>query len=139
MALELYRTGDCLAYDQSVSPSRPSLHITIEAPVSRRRVEYDVPVDTGFSGYLLLPQESYSRLSESELPSDYFLTYSAISGRVQLRRARVFLEIFGEKSPSFIETPMMGSSKLLAGRKILANLRLALLGPEAQTCSLSRS
>ena len=67
-----------LAYDQSAKPSRPLLKIKIETPFSRRRVELEAPIDTGFSGYLLLPQESYAGLAESELPSDYFLTYSTI-------------------------------------------------------------
>ncbi len=136
--MELYRARDCVAYDQSAKPGRPILKINIETPFSRQRVELEAPIDTGFPGYLLLPEESYARLSESELPSNYFLTYSTIQGTVQLRRARVFLEIFEEKTSGFIETPITGSGKLLAGRRVLSKLRLALLGPETKTCLLDR-
>jgi predicted aspartyl protease len=108
----------------------------VEAPISRARLVLEAPIDTGFSGYLLLPQEQYSRLSESEVFSDYFLTYNTILGPVQLRRSPVTLEIFGKRIQSFVETPVSGAGRVLAGRRVLADLRVALLGPESRACVL---
>lgn len=136
MVVEFYRTRDCVAYDHSVKPNRLILNVTAETLVTRTRLSLEAPIDTGFSGYLLLPQEHYSRLSESELLSNHFLTYNTILGPVQLRRSPVILEVSGNRAPSFVETPVAGSGRFFAGRRILADLRIALLGPEAKACTL---
>ena len=136
MVLELYRTRDCITYDNSVKPNRPTLKAVAETLLTRTRVPLEAAIDTGFSGYLLLPQDKYAELSESELLSDYFLTYNTILGPVQLKRSPVILEISGNRVPSFVETPVVGAGKTLAGRRILAGLRIALLGPEAEACIL---
>jgi len=139
MALGLYRTRNCVDYDRTVVPNRPTIEVTVEAPISRSRISFEAPIDTGFSGYLLLSQEQYSRLSESELPSDHFLTYNTVMGRVQLRRSPVGLEVNGKRLSSFVETPVAGLGKLLVGRRVLAGLRVALLGPETKSCLLEES
>jgi predicted aspartyl protease len=136
MVVELYRTRDCNIYNNSVKPNRPTLTVVAETFLTRTRVPLEAVIDTGFSGYLLLPQEKYSELSESELLSDYFLTYNTILGPVQLKRSPVVQEIAGKRMSSFVETPVVGAGKTLAGRRILAELRIALLGPEARACIL---
>jgi predicted aspartyl protease len=138
MVVEFYRTRDCVHYDREVTPNRPILNLTAEAPISRKRISFRAPLDTGFSGYILLPQDEYSQLSESELFSDYFLTYGTFLGPVQLRRSPVTLEICGNRWSSFVETPVAGVGKRLIGRRILAELQIALLGPDARTCVLER-
>ena len=132
----IYRARDCVQYDRTITPNRPVLEASAETFVSHTRVSIQAPIDTGFSGYILLPQEEYSQLSESELFSDYFLTYNTVLGPVQMRRSPVILEIYGNRISSFVETPVAGAGKTLAGRRILAGLRVALLGPEAKTCLL---
>jgi predicted aspartyl protease len=132
----LYSTRNCVTYDRTVVPNRPTVEVAVEAPISRSHVRFEAPIDTGFSGYLLLPLDQYSSLSESELPSDHFLTYNTVIGRVQLRRSPVILEIHGKRLSSFVETPVAGTGKLLVGRRVLAELRIALLGPESKTCLL---
>jgi clan AA aspartic protease len=136
MVVEFYRARDCVQYDRAITPNRPILVVTAETPISRRRITFRAPIDTGFSGYFLLPQDEYSKLSESELLSDYFLTYDTVLGPVQLRRSPVTLEIHGERLSSFVETPLAGTGKILLGRRILDGLRIALLGPESKTCLL---
>jgi predicted aspartyl protease len=138
MVMELYRTRDCVHYDREVTPNRPILNVTAETPITRKRIPFRAPLDTGFSGYILLPQDEYSELSESELLSDYFLTYETILGPVQLRRSPIILEICGNRLSSFVETPVAGVGRRLIGRRILAELRIALLGPEVKTCLLER-
>lgn len=132
----LYRTRDCVQYDGTITPNRPVLEVSAETLVSHTRVLFKAPIDTGFSGYILLPQEEYSQLSESELFSDYFLTYNTVLGPVQMRRSPVIVEICGNRISSFVETPVAGAGRRLAGRRILAGLRVALLGPEAKSCLL---
>lgn len=132
----LYRARDCVNYDHTVTPDRPTLKATAEAPISRTRISFEAPIDTGFSGYMLLPNELYVEMSESELLSDYFLTYDTVLGPVKLRRSPVLLEILGKRVPSFVETPVAGAGRILVGRRILAGLHIALLGPESKTCLL---
>jgi len=131
-----YRTRDCANYDRTVKPNRPTLKATAETFITRTRISFEAPIDTGFSGYILLPQDQYAKLSESELLSDYFLTYSTVMGPVQMRRSPVILEINGNRVSSFVETPVAGVGRTLIGRRILEGLRVALLGPEGKACFL---
>lgn len=132
----LYRARDCVNYDHTVTPNRPTLKVTAETLITRTHISLEAPIDTGFSGYLLLPQDQYLRLSESELLSDYFLTYETVLGPVKLRRSPVILETYGNRLSSFVETPVAGAGKALLGRRILSGLQVALLGPKSKACLL---
>ena len=132
----LYRTRNCFSYAHTLTPSRPTVELTAETPTKHTRISFQAPIDTGFSGYVLLPFDEYSKLSETELLSDYFLTYNTVLGPVVLRRSPVILEIFGKRLPSFIETPVAGAGTRLVGRRIMAGLRVAMMGPESQVCVL---
>jgi len=96
----------------------------------------DTPIDTGFAGFLLTPADIYAKLSELELPAEYFPTYSTLAGSIVMRRAKVRIWVFRRVLESFIETPMAGLGKLLVGRRILNSLQVALLGPDLRTCEL---
>lgn len=136
MVVGLYRARDCLNYDRTVTPNRPVLRVTVETLITRTRISFEAPVDTGFSGYLLLPQDRYSSLSESELLSDYFLTYATVLRPVQLRRSPVILETYGNRISSFVETPVAGAGRMLVRRRVLSGLQVALLGPKSKACLL---
>jgi len=96
----------------------------------------EAPIDTGFGGFLLTPSDLYLRLSELELPREYFPTYLTLAGPIVMRKAKVRMRVFGKDLDSFIETPVTGFGRLLAGRRILNSLSLAILGPDLQTCEL---
>lgn len=112
------------------------MEIAVETPSGRVREVLEVRIDTGFEGFLLTPAHLYARLSELELPQEYFPTYSTLAGSILMRRAKVRMRIFGKLLDSFIETPVAGVGKLLVGRRILNSLSLAILGPDLRTCEL---
>jgi hypothetical protein len=82
------------------------------------------------------PADVYARLSELELPQEYFPSYSTLVGTIVMRRAKVRLRVFEKLLESFIETPVVGLGKLLVGRRVLNSLSLAILGPDLRTCEL---
>jgi len=134
--LGIYRTLSCHSYDIESKPERPMIHVSITGPATGREMKFTAAADTGFSGYLLVPMETYQEYSEFELPVRDFLTYRTIVGPIVLRRARVTAAILGERFETFIETPLVGVAKFLLGRRILNAFRLALLGPEKRSCLL---
>jgi len=96
----------------------------------------EAPIDTGFAGFLLTPADVYAKLSELELPQEYFPAYLTLAGSIIMRRAKVRMRVFGKVLDSFIETPVVSFGRLLVGRRILNSLSLAILGPDLQTCEL---
>ena len=136
MVLELFGTIDCQKY-VGPEPRMPGLEVEVREPVSGRRRSFIAPIDTGFGGYLLVPKLLYAELGTMELPEEDFGSYSTMTGPIILRRAAVEIEIGkGRKLDSFIETPMQGNGKILAGRRIISELELALLGGKMMCCQL---
>lgn len=133
MALELYRTLDCLGY-VGPGPGMPAIKVELTEPVGGQKAALTVPVDTGFAGYILADRGTYEKLGTSELPREFFGTYRTMAGPVVLRRSKVQLGVGGKKYESYLETPLFGEGKLLAGRSVLANLDLALIGREGRCC-----
>jgi len=136
VAVGIYRAGQCSNHQTGVAPAYPVLEIIVETPSGREREVLEAPIDTGFSGFLLAPADVYAKLSELELPREYFPTYLTLAGSIVMRRAKVRMRVFGKVLNSFIETPVVSFGRLLVGRRILNSLSLAILGPDLQTCEL---
>ena len=138
MVFEFFGLVDRHEYIGS-EPRIPGLEVEVREPVSGGKRKFIAPVDTGFAGHLLVPIQTYADLATMELPQEDFGSYSTMAGPITLRRAEVELEIEkGRIFNSFIETPLQGEGKLLAGRRILAQLKLALLGEEMMCCQLKQ-
>lgn len=135
MALELFGALDCKEY-VGARPGVPSLEFQVEEPVFGRVKSLNVPVDTGFAGYLLLPRGLYDELATLERPREDFGVYVTLSGPIVLRRAEAVVSVCSKKFNTFIETPLHGIGKLLVGRRIISNLDLALLGSRETCCRL---
>lgn len=132
----LYRTGKCTSHQAGIATAIPVADVTVETPSGRTRERLKAPIDTGFSGFLLAPAELYAKLSELELPQEYFLTYTTLAGAIVMRRAKVRMRIFEKVLDGFIETPVVGFGKLLVGRRIINSMSFALLGTDSRTCEL---
>jgi len=136
VAMGIYRAGQYSNHQTGVAPAHPVLKITVETPSGREREVLEAPIDTGFAGFLLTPADVYAKLSELELPQEYFPAYLTLAGSIIMRRAKVRMRVFGKVLDSFIETPVVSFGRLLVGRRILNSLSLAILGPDLQTCEL---
>lgn len=132
----IYRALGCVDYDTESRPERPVIDVSLIGPATGRETTLSAVADTGFSGFLLVPLDTYQEFSELELPAKDFLTYRTMVGPILLRRARVIATIFGRRFETFIETPLVGISKFLLGRRILNTFRLGLVGPEKRFCLL---
>ena len=127
----LYRTIECINYENS----KPVLDVSI---FNRKSgwVKFKLYIDTGYSGFILLPTKVYNEIHEIELPKSEFPIYETIIGEVIMRRSFALIKIFDMEFEGFIETPLYGGGKYLAGRKLLSRIRIAMLGPENKLCNI---
>ncbi len=137
MAVVVVRTVRCVGY-LPTDPPIPAVKVEVAEPVNGRKKEYVAPVDTGFAGFLMVPQADYSELASMELAREAWGSYSTLAGPILMRRARVKMELQGGPVESILETPLHGGGKLLLGRRLLNMLDLALLGGSAQACTLEK-
>ena len=117
-----------------LDPPIPAVGLEVREALFGRTRKFTAPLDTGFAGYLMLPDEDYSALSTAEVPREEFGLYSTMAGPVPVRRARVHLGVGGSEFESFIETPVYGGGKLLVGRRVLNMVDVALMGQDARAC-----
>jgi hypothetical protein len=70
-----------------------------------------------------------------ELPKRLWKEYRTMTGPLQMRIARAFIQI-GEEAPveTLVETPLLGAGKLLVGRAVLRHLPVLLDGPARLSC-----
>ncbi|KPV62703.1 MAG: hypothetical protein AOA65_1685 [Candidatus Bathyarchaeota archaeon BA1] len=133
--MELFRSIGCEVYI-GPEPKIPALKVEARETVFERRKALIVPIDTGFAGYLLAPQDIYIELGTLELPREEFGVYTTLAGPIVLRRAEIKLSIKDEEIDTYIETPIFGAGKLLLGRRILSELNIALIGKKSLCCYL---
>jgi predicted aspartyl protease len=133
--VELLRAVRCLDY-LATDPPMPAVRVEVSELVYGRTKGYVVPLDTGFAGYLMVPDSDYRELASMELAREAFGTYTTLAGPVVMRRARVRLGLYGQQFESLVETPLRGGGKLLLGRRILNAVDLALLGRSGRACAV---
>jgi predicted aspartyl protease len=112
----------------------PVVGLRVRELTHGRMKEYSAPMDTGFAGYLMLPEQEYDELSTNEVPREQYGEYRTLAGPVVTRRSRVMVDTGSAELESFIETPLYGGGKLLVGRRIINQLDVALLGPQGRAC-----
>ncbi len=129
--MELYRALECNNYIDET----PTIKLAIYN--SRRGwVDVEAPIDTGYSGALLLPNRMYFDIIEFEYPVNTFPVYRTLRGDIIMRRGIALIKVFDREFEAYIETPMYGEGKLLVGRKLLNKLDIGLLGSKREICLL---
>jgi predicted aspartyl protease len=133
MAGRLFRTVKCYPHDSITN--QPCLKIRLYNFAEERWHNDTVtPVDTGFSGAVMLPNESYDFFIIGELPRGLWKEYRTMTGPLQMRVARAFVQTEEEHIvETYVETPLFGTGKLLLGRAVLNRLSLLLDGPAGVT------
>lgn len=133
MVGRLYKSVRCWKYRDSPIP-----HPVIKCVLFNLRGEQmgpvDIPIDTGFSGSLLVPQMVFEHFKMAELPPRYRRTYSTMTGELVMRVARGFMLVDSVEMEVFVETPLFGAGKLLVGREVLNKLTLTLDGSRRECC-----
>ncbi|MEX2704801.1 MAG: hypothetical protein Q6352_006025 [Candidatus Freyrarchaeum guaymaensis] len=86
-----FRTVECWNYTNT-----PQIEIVLISVDGKRLPEkggLKVSVDTGFSGYLLLPRRYYRLFQLDELPEQEFRVFKTLIGDIIMRGARAILRI----------------------------------------------
>jgi predicted aspartyl protease len=91
MAGRVFGTVDCYPHDSAAN--QPRLRIRL-FNVAKEQWPEDllVPIDTGFSGAVMLPSSSYDFFMIGELPKKRWKDYRTMTGPLQMRVARAFVE-----------------------------------------------
>lgn len=130
----LYRALDCIKYEGD----RPILKVSIfNSGLGWKK--FELPLDTGYSGGILLPSKVYHEIIEFEYPRSLFPIYNTLIGEVIMRRGIAIVKIFDIEFESIIETPLYGGGRYLAGRSLIKKLDIALLGRDQKLCNLQRA
>ena len=108
---------DCFRIEE-----RPILQVEVIDPVKNNSVNVSPLIDTGFSGYLLLPNSLYNKVNSLELKEPR--NYLTLNGIIKTRVARAKIRIGKIEINSYIESPVLGRDIALLGREMLKELRI---------------
>ena len=135
MARRLFGTVNCYPHDSVANQSRLRIRLF---NVAKEQWPEDllVPIDTGFSGAVMVPSGSYDFFMIGELPKKLWKDYRTMTGPLQMRVARAFVETEQVSAETLVETPLVGAGKLLVGRGILKDLAVLLDGPAKLSCMM---
>ncbi len=124
----------CEGYEPGLRVPKPVVTVRLYTLAGEEVGPVRLQVDTGFEGSILLPSELYERFMIAELPTSMWRRYITLTGTVTMRVARAIAEVDGVKLEVFVETPLYGGWRGLAGRELLNKLLLVLDGPRARLC-----
>jgi len=136
MAWGIYRTNNCIEYRKTNLSSRPTINVKL---ANIKLEEYPnvvtLNIDTGFDGSILVTKDIYEFFEIGELPQKYWRTYKSLIGPIPMRTAKALVSIEPNiKIETYIETPLLGFGKLLAGIELINNLTMILDGPKKRLC-----
>ncbi len=126
----------CEDYEPGLRIPKPVLTVRLYSLDESESMLVKLQVDTGFEGSILLPAEMYKRFMIAELPASMWRRYITLTGTITMRVARAMAEVAGRRLEVFVETPLYGGWRALAGREFLNKLRLVLDGPSQRLCIL---
>jgi predicted aspartyl protease len=96
-----------------------------------------MPIDTGFTGAMLLSREAFSNFERAELPESESRIYRTLIGPVPMRTARALLKLpLADETEILVDTPKYGVGKSLIGLRLLRGIELLLNGQRLETCLL---
>ena len=134
MAGRLFGTVNCYPHDDSTGQPRLKIGL-LNIAGEPWPEDLLMPLDTGFSGALMVPSGTYEFFTSGELPRATWRQYRTMMGPLQMKGARAFIEIEGNPpAETLVETPLVGKGKLLLGRAILNLLSVLLDGPSNLSC-----
>lgn len=104
--------------------NRPEVEVELIDPIKGNSEKIKAIIDTGFSGWILVPNYVYSRLASLELAESHWRTYSTLSGNIKMRTAKCIIRIGDVSIMGYVESPLFGRELTLLGREVLKKLRV---------------
>jgi len=129
----VYIPVSCFSYAKGALYEYPTLQVKLFNLLGEE-LELELCIDTGFEGSILLEREAYEFFAVGELPREAWRRYRTLAGYIPMRTARAFAELSGRRMEVFVETPLYGGGKRLAGRELLNAIVLVLDGPRREAC-----
>lgn len=126
----------CWSYQRGIRLPYPVLRLRLYNAALEEYGEIPFQVDTGYEGPLMLPRSEYEFFMIGELPRSLWRRYRTLTDTVTMRVARAVAEVAGARMEVYIESPLHGGGKRLAGREVLNRLRVLLDGPAGRLCLL---
>jgi len=135
VARRLFESLDCWS---NLDGNRPTLPVTLSTLDGQRVVhEQPMPIDTGFTGAMLLSREAFSHFERAELPESESRIYRTLIGTVPMRTARALLKLpFADEMEILVDTPKYGVGRSLIGLRAVVGIELLLSGQRSETCLL---
>ena len=133
MVGRFYFPVSCFGYARGVVHEYPTLRVKL-FNLAGEELEVELGVDTGFEGSILLDREAYEFFAVGELPREAWRRYRTLAGPLPMRTARAIAELGGRRFEVFVETPLYGGGKRLAGRELLNALIIVLDGLRREAC-----
>ena len=132
------RLFESLSCWPNLGNTRPAIPITLATLDGRRVVENEaMPIDTGYTGAMLLSHETFSYFEKAELPETESHIYRTLTGSIPMRTARALLILpLGDEMEIFVDTPKYGSGKSLVGLRAVSGIDVLLRGQNSETCLL---
>jgi len=132
-------TVACWEYQPGVRQPYPVLRVKLYNAALEEYGEIPLQVDTGYEGAIMLPRGEYEFFMIGELPRSLWRTYRTLTDTVTMRVARAVVEVAGQQLETYVEAPLYGGGKRLAGRELLNKLTILLNGSEGRLCALGRA
>ena len=133
MVGRIYKPIRCWNYVSNHVPY-PILKCRIESLTGFEYGPIDIPIDTGYSGSILVPSSVYDIFKVAELPPKYWRKYTTLMGELIMKVSRGYIVIGDIKMETTIESPLYGYGKFLIGRQILNKLIIVLDGLSKVSC-----
>jgi predicted aspartyl protease len=96
-----------------------------------------MPIDTGFTGAMLLSRETFTYLERAELPESESHIYRTLIGPIPMRTAHALLKLpLADEMEILVDTPKYGAGKSLIGLRLLRGIELLLDEQRSETCLL---
>lgn len=105
---------------------KPEIEVELIDVVKGNSVKIKAVIDTGFSGWVIVDNETYSKISSLELDEDHWKVYSTLIGNIRARVARCIIKIGDIKINGFVESPIFGRNISLIGREVLKRLKITI-------------
>lgn len=99
---------------------RLEIEVELIHPETRVSEKVKALLDTGFSGWILVPYDIYRKVSLVE--AEEIKAYGTLDGHIRVRVAKCIIKIRNIEIEGYVESPIFGREFTLIGRKLLSKL-----------------
>lgn len=103
---------------------KPEIELDLIDPETQNSVKVKAMIDTGFSGWVLVPYDVYKKVSSFRLNEEKWNIYATLNGQVKVRVSKCIIKIGELSVEGYVESPIFGRELTLVGRELLNRLNV---------------